>query len=309
MLTLALPGNERFAEALSAKLGGELGCVETRAFPDGESYVRLACNPGGLDVVVVCTLDHPDEKILRLLYTAATARELGARSIGLVAPYLAYMRQDKRFREGEAVTSVHFARLLSQAFDWLVTVDPHLHRYSSLSQIYSIPSLALHAGPPIAAWIGKNVDSPLIVGPDVESEQWVAQVAAEVGAPYRVLTKVRTGDRQVDISLPDLAGVEDRTPVLVDDIVSSGRTMIQAAGRFRECGSAPPVCIVVHALAGAEVMTELLAVARQFVSTNAVPSAYAEIDLCPVVAEGVRSILAERDRGRRDGRDRATKDG
>ena len=68
--------------------------------------------------------------------------------------------------------------------------------------------------------------------------------------------------------------------------------MIQAAGRFRECGSAPPVCIVVHALAGAEVMTELLAVARQFVSTNAVPSAYAEIDLCPVVAEGVRSILA-----------------
>ena len=129
----------------------------------------------------------------------------------------------------------HFAGFVSQSVDWLVTVDPHLHRYSSLSQIYSIPSLALHAGPPIAAWIGKNVDSPLIVGPDVESEQWVAQVAAEVGAPYRVLTKVRTGDRQVDISLPDLASMKTIS-VLVDDIVSSGRTMIQAAGRFRECG-------------------------------------------------------------------------
>jgi ribose-phosphate pyrophosphokinase len=293
-LIFALPGNESFAEGLRATLSGERGSLETRAFPDGESYVRLACDPAGKDVVVVCTLNRPDAKILSLLFVAATARELGARSIGLVAPYLAYMRQDKRFRDGEAVTSVHFARLVSQAFDWLVTVDPHLHRYGSLSEVYSIPSVALHAGAPVASWIRRNVDNPLIVGPDVESEQWVLKVAAEVGAPYRVLTKVRTGDRRVAVSLPDLSGVEHRTPVLVDDILSSGRTMIEACSRFRECGAVPPVCIAVHALAGPEIVTDLLGVARRFVSTNAVPNPYAEIDLATIVAEGVNALLAKR---------------
>ena len=89
-----------------------------------------------------------------LLFAADAARQLGARKVGLVAPYLCYMRQDRSFKPGEAVTSRSFAALLSRACDWLVTVDPHLHRYKSLSEIYAIPARALHAGPAIADWIG-----------------------------------------------------------------------------------------------------------------------------------------------------------
>ncbi|WP_164119514.1 ribose-phosphate pyrophosphokinase-like domain-containing protein, partial [Stenotrophomonas maltophilia] len=85
-------------------------------------------------------LAQPNEKILPLIFAAATARELGAARVGLVAPYLAYMRQDRRFNPGEAVTSRQMAHLVSGAFDWMVTVDPHLHRYSDLSEIYSIPT-------------------------------------------------------------------------------------------------------------------------------------------------------------------------
>jgi ribose-phosphate pyrophosphokinase len=142
-LVIAMPGNERFASEIAAALGTETGQIETRHFPDGESYVRFRSDVRDRELVMVATLDRPDCKYLPLHFAAAAARELGASRVGLVAPYLAYMRQDRRFHEGEAVTSRTFARLLSSAFDWLVTVDPHLHRTGSLSEIYSIPAKAV----------------------------------------------------------------------------------------------------------------------------------------------------------------------
>ncbi len=138
LLFIAMPGNDAMAQSLAKMLDGEIGKVELRDFPDGETYLRFAGDLGGRTLALVCTLDHPNSKILPLLFAAATAREIGAAKVGLVAPYLAYMRQDRRFKPGEAVTSRHVAGLLSDAFDWLVTVDPHLHRYSSLAQIYQI---------------------------------------------------------------------------------------------------------------------------------------------------------------------------
>jgi ribose-phosphate pyrophosphokinase len=196
-----MPGNEDLAGKLAASLGCEVGHVETRQFPDGEIYLRLATNPQGRAVAIVCTLDHPNEKLLSLLFASATARDLKATKVGLVAPYLAYMRQDRRFKPGEAVTSREVARLLSGAFDWLVTVDPHLHRYASLGEIYSIPTRTVQAAPLISQWISANVANALIVGPDSESEQWVSAVAKDSNAPHSVLEQTRSGDRNVEIKL------------------------------------------------------------------------------------------------------------
>src|SRR6266705_4813902 len=144
-LLIPMPGNEAMAHALALSLGTELGRVELHNFPDAETYIRLLSDIDARQIMIVCTLDRPDDKILPLLFLAATARELGAKTIGLVAPYLAYMRQDRRFNPGEAVTSRQVAHLLSEAFDWMVTVDPHLHRYGALGEIYSIPTRAIHA--------------------------------------------------------------------------------------------------------------------------------------------------------------------
>ena len=96
-----------------------------------------------LVAVIVCSLQHADETILPLVFAAGTMRELGATRVGLVAPYLAYMRQDRRFHEGEAVSAVHFATLVSRSVDWMVTVEPHLHRVATLGEIYSIPTDAV----------------------------------------------------------------------------------------------------------------------------------------------------------------------
>ena len=291
LLLLGMPGNEAVAGALAQRLDGEVGALETRAFPDGETYLRFLADPAGRALGFVCTLNRPDEKILPLLFAAATARELGAASIGLVAPYLAYMRQDRRFKRGEAVTSRTFARLLSDAFDWLATTDPHLHRYGSLQEIYRMPTRAVYAAALISRWIRTQVERPLIIGPDRESVQWVSAVAKDAGAPYAVLEKVRRGDREVEISarnLPDLAG---RTPVLVDDIISSGRTMIEAVRLIVARGGAAPVCVAIHGLFADNADVLLAQAGARVVTSNSIPHATNEIDVGELLAGAIGELV------------------
>src|SRR5688572_9594034 len=98
-LLIPLPGNGDLAARIATCLNAELGALETRNFPDGETYLRFCSDCRGRQIVLVCTLDRADPKFLPLVFAATTARQLGAAGIGLVVPYLAYMRQDKRFHE------------------------------------------------------------------------------------------------------------------------------------------------------------------------------------------------------------------
>ena len=291
-VVVAMPGNDAMTQRLAQSLNADIGRIELRAFPDGETYLRFLTDVSGRALVMVCTLDHPNEKILPLLFAAATARELGAASVGLISPYLAYMRQDRRFKPGEAVTSREVARLLSNAFDWLVTVDPHLHRYSALGEIYSIPTRVVHAAPLISEWIRANIANPLIIGPDSESEQWVSAVANDVGAPYCVLEKVRRGDRDVQISLKDIDHWNGRTAVLVDDIISSGRTMIEAVRLLRSRGWTSPVCIAVHGLFADNSDALLVEAGARVITTNSVGHATNEIDIARLLESAIDELAA-----------------
>jgi ribose-phosphate pyrophosphokinase len=289
-LVIAMPGNEAIAQTLARILRAEIGRVELHAFPDGETYLRFASDLSGRILVIVCTLDRPNEKILPSLFAAAAARELGAEKVGLVAPYLAYMRQDRRFKPGEAVTSRAVARLLSNAFDWLVTVDPHLHRYGSLADIYRIPTRVVHAAPLISQWISTHVTKPFVIGPDSESEQWVSVVAKEADAPYAVLEKVRRGDRDVEISDKNLRDLDGRTPVLVDDIISSGRTMIEAVRLIVKRGGAAPVCVAVHGLFADQSDGLLVQAGARVVTSNSIPHGTNGIDVGEILAAAVGEL-------------------
>ncbi len=291
-LLFAFPGNERLAALLAPALNAEIGQAVLRHFPDGEIYWRYDTPVKDRAVVLLCTLDRPDDKALAMLFAAAAARELKAKRVGLIAPYLAYMRQDHRFRPGEAVTSGTFAKLVSGEIDWLVTVDPHLHRRSSLNEIYSVPARALHAAPLIAQWIGDNVENPLLIGPDRESEQWVAAVARGADAPHIVLRKVRRGDRDVEVAVPDLAQWRGRTPVLVDDIISTGQTMIVTLKQLNGKGLAAPVCVGVHGIFAGQAFEELRqAGAARVVTANTIAHSSNGIDISGLLAEGVRALM------------------
>lgn len=291
-VVLAAPGAEVVAAALGRQLDAPVGVVESRRFPDGERYLRLMEDLAETEVIIVACLRDPDPQALDLWFLANTARDLGSRRVGLVAPYLPYMRQDRRFQSGEAVTSRIFARFISQAFDWLVTVDPHLHRFHHLAEIYSIPSVAVASAPAIARWVAESVSLPLIVGPDSESEQWANDVANRVSCPAIVLTKSRLGDRQVEISVPQIGNDKGRQPVLMDDIISSARTMSVAATRVREVFGRPPVCVGVHAVFASDAMQALSAAGvAKVVTCNTLPHETNAIDVSPEIARAVLDLM------------------
>jgi len=289
-LVIAVPGNEAMAKQLVRTLSGDTGTIEMRTFPDGETYLRILSNVAGRSVAIVCTLVRPDDKVLPLIFAATTARELGAAKVGLVAPYLSYMRQDQRFKPGEAVTSRKFAELLSNEFDWLVTVDPHLHRYRSLDAIYGIPTRVAHAAPAISVWVRENVSNAVIIGPDQESEQWVAEIASEANVPFTVLDKTRRGDRDVSISIKNWGPVVGRTPVLVDDIISSGRTMLEAIRVLRERHLPAPICIAVHGVFADQADLLLAQQGVRVVTSNSIIHGSNVIDVAAPIASSVREL-------------------
>jgi ribose-phosphate pyrophosphokinase len=293
-ILFGMPGNEDFARRLAELTGSTFGSIAFRRFPDGESYLRFDTAVEGRPIILVCSLNAPDEKTLPLLFAAQAARELGAARVGLVAPYLAYMRQDKRFHTGEAITSRSYAGILSAALDWMVTVDPHLHRRASMAEIYSIPVSVCHAAPMLADWIKQNIPDALVIGPDVESEQWAGAIAGGANVPQVVLTKTRLGDRDVRIEFPNLERWRGKIPVLVDDIISSGRTMEVAIKQLGELGFAPPICLGVHGLFAEDAYQRLIAAgAARIVSTNTVVHHSNGIDVSNAVAAAIEPFLRD----------------
>lgn len=289
---LAMPGAEDFAARMAGRLGAAHCRLDNRRFPDGETYLRVADAVAGCDLVVVAQLRDPDPQLPGLLFVADTLHELGAASVGLVAPYLPYMRQDKAFQPGEAVTSMSFAKLICNAFTWLVTVDPHLHRHASLAALYGIPTEVVPSAPAIAAWVQAQVVRPHVVGPDDESAQWAAAVADLAGCPYTVLHKQRHGDRDVQLLLPNLGPLQGHTPVLVDDIISSAHTLAQAVQALRASALPAPVCIGVHAVFSGDAEALLRAAgAARVVSCNTLAHTSNGIDVSGAVAEAVRVRL------------------
>lgn len=292
IIIFALPGNEDLAEKVSQHLKAETGKVQIRQFPDGETYVRIQSEVKDKCVVMICTLNQPDAKLLPLYFLSKTTKDLGASCTCLVAPYLAYMRQDKQFNPGEGVTSTYFAGFISGFADTLATVDPHLHRRSSLSEIYTVPNKLIHSASRISKWVSNHITKPVFIGPDSESEQWVSQVAHEAGAPFTVLEKIRHGDRNVEVSVPEVEKFKDHTPVLVDDIISTARTMIETVGHLNNAGMRPPVCIGVHAVFADTAYTDLKnSGVQQIVTCNTIPHETNQIDISELLAVKINELM------------------
>ncbi len=283
-ILFSMPGNEQLAKSISNGINCSMGKFVFHHFPDEESYIKLESDVNGKEAIIVCTLDRPDNKFLPLYFLAEIIRDAGADKITLVTPYLAYMRQDKKFNPGECITSEHFANILSSFIDEVITVDPHLHRISSLDSIYSIPTKVINSTPFISKWIKENISNPILIGPDMESKQWVSRVAKDADAPYVVLVKSRLGDKNVKVSIPHIHKYIDKyTPVIVDDIISTAVTMIKTVEHLKEAGAKPPVCIGIHAVFSGDSFKELNASGvEKIITCNTIPHPTNSIDLSEV---------------------------
>ncbi len=232
---------------LAKELAIPLSAVHVHHFPDGESLVRV--DQPVQTAILYRSLDDPNGKLVELLLAASALRDNGASRIILVAPYLAYMRQDMAFEPGQAVSQRVIGKLLAAHFDALLTVDPHLHRTSSLAEIMpGIEAISISAAPVLAAAL-QGAENPVLVGPDIESRKWVEAIAAPLGFDVLVGSKRRRGDRDVDIVIEDVARVAGRKAVLIDDVISSGATLGQAAHVLLEAGASSVEALATHCLA------------------------------------------------------------
>ncbi|MBI1767178.1 MAG: ribose-phosphate pyrophosphokinase [Bacteroidetes bacterium] len=291
-VVFGFPGNELLVNSISDALNAERGIITIHRFPDEESLVRIEANFAGKEIVVVATLDHPDNKILPLYFLCKKLKAEGAKTLTLIAPYLAYMRQDKSFHLGEIVSSDYFAALLSSFVDRLITVDPHLHRHHSLREIFTIPCHVVHSSSAISSWIRDKVDNPVLIGPDSESRQWVSQVASEIHAPYVILNKERLSDRSVKISFPDAEKYKSFTPVIMDDIISTAHTMIETIHHLKEVNLKPTVCIGVHALFVENAYEQLIHTAANMIATcNTIPHSSNKINVHELIIQELRDTI------------------
>ena len=235
---------QRFAQAADMRSA----VVERHRFPDGELKLRL---PASLPhrVIVYRSLVNPNEKLVELLFVAQTARQLGAGDLTLIAPYLAYMRQDIAFNEGEVVSQKIVGKFLASMFDSIVTVDPHLHRVATLEEAAPVKRPVVLSGAPLLGdYIAKQLPDAFLLGPDSESAQWIASAARAHGFDYAACEKIRRGDRDVTVQLPKDVILRGRAVVILDDVASSGHTLAKAAHAALEAGAASVDVAVTHAL-------------------------------------------------------------
>ena len=286
-MLLAFEDEAGLANELALALDLPLRIINRHRFPDGELRLVLP-KPLPSHVVLLRGLHRPNEKLVELMIAAPAARELGARRLTLVSPYLAYMRQDIEFTPGEAVSQRHIGHLLTQYFDAVVTIDPHLHRIRSLDEV--LPGrrgVCLSAASLLGAWVARQVPAALLVGPDEESAQWVHQAACANGLDCAIGHKVRHGDHDVSLALPDVA-VQGRAVVLLDDLASTGRTLIAAAQALASRGAATVDVAVTHALFVGDALKHLReAGVRHVWSTNCVPHASNVVSVAPLLAQAL----------------------
>jgi ribose-phosphate pyrophosphokinase len=269
----SLPASASDAARLAGRLKLPLHKIDQHFFPDRE--IRVTIGTVSSSAIIYASLDQPNDKLITLLLAAEALRRGGCTRIVLLCPYLCYMRQDTAFREGEAISQKAIGLLLSSVADRVITVDAHLHRTTDIANVFpGIESANLSATSAIAENLrAADIDpATVVIGPDSESSRWAGDLAERLGLGHTVAQKRRHGDRSVEITFDQPGVIAGRPALLIDDIVSSGETMITCAKALAAAGATSIDAIVTHALFPAQLCDDMAqAGIRSIRSTHSVP--------------------------------------
>ncbi|MFH1054160.1 MAG: ribose-phosphate diphosphokinase [Candidatus Woesearchaeota archaeon] len=250
-LVVGFNESRQFAKKLSKKLRVSYLEIIEKRFPDNESYLRFPKNVKGKKLIFVISLNNPDEKIVKLIFSLSTGKDLGAKKQYLVVPYMPYLRQDKRFNQGECISGKAFGELFNNSIDKLYTVDPHLHRFKGLGEVFNCASSNIKGINTISDYILKNFNDAVIIGPDIESLQWVSKLSEKTGFEKVIMLKKRFSSHKVKITTDKSAmkKIEKHKQIIVfDDIISSGTTMINIVKKLKRHGLRNINIICVHGI-------------------------------------------------------------
>ncbi|MEM3137240.1 MAG: ribose-phosphate diphosphokinase [Thermofilaceae archaeon] len=288
---------EHIAVGLAKLLKAELGEVEVTKFPDGETYIRLLPDVKGRRVVYVNTLQpSPNDALTETFLTLDALKDLGAREVHAIIPYMAYARQDERFRPGEAISIATVAKLFkSLELDSIYTVDMHLHRVTDPSRLFGARFRNLTGVLELAKYVKHRSElreNAIVIGPDEEAEQWARIMAEDLNLDYAVLEKKRYSATEVRIEARG-ADVGGKKVIIVDDIISTGGTIIEAAKVLRELGASGVIVTCVHPVLSGNAYAKLQKLdLLDLAGTDAVLSPISHIPIAPAIAEALKNELS-----------------
>ncbi len=293
-LIASMPGSEDIGEKIALALNAAHAVLETKIFPDGESYVRYPIDPGKYDMVIVVQRAYPeqDRRLIKALLAAHAARDLGAKEIHVVLPYLPYARQDRRFREGEVISLKAVLELFRGiGVKSIVAVDVHKPEAFHIENLrcINVEPFREYARAIREVVSGGDV---VLLSPDLGSYWRVRKIAEALNVPFDHLEKSRdrvTGEITIR---PKEIDVKGKFVFIIDDIIATGSTIAEAARILRSRGAAGIGVIATHCLMLGDAEAKLKSAGVEpIICSNTIPTAYSRIDVSGIIAEALKSTL------------------
>ncbi len=257
-----------------------------KRFPDDEFYVRVLDDISGEDVMIVQTA-YPDQKIVELLLMQDAVHDAGAKKITVVLPYFGYSRQDKKFEEGEAISSRAVAQHISMHADCVITVDPHKQH---ILKFFTVPAYSCSAVSTIAQHLKeKNID--FVLAPDKGAKDRAKEAATLIDCEYDYLEKTRIDGTTVKVT-PKKLDARGKHVAIIDDIISTGGTMANSIKQLKKQGAKTVSVACTHGLFVGGAKEKLLSAdCDEIISTDTIETEFSKVSAAGCIAEFLLKTL------------------
>jgi len=315
LLIIGGSASQKLAANVAYELGDWLCPIETKKFPDGERYLRVKGKVDKEAIVIQSTGFPQDENLIELLFLIQNLKDLGVEKIKVVIPYFGYGRQEKRFKEGEAISAQIIANLIESAGASEI-LSLNLHE-DSVREFFNIKSKNLSAMGAIGEYISQIVNDPIIIAPDKGALHFAEEIADILDCSCTYLNKIRLGPDKVETRIADIRCdfpaddpefaklteneknkkrkraniqlVEGKEAIIIDDIIATGGTIVNAIKILKEHGAkSVSVCCVHPVLVNDAVLKIYAAGAKLIAGTDTLKSEVSTISVAKVIADALR---------------------
>ena len=288
-LVISFKDTRELAMSVAKGIGAKYETINLQEFPDGELKMDLNTNPKGKEVVLISSMAlEPNKKIIQTILAGGILKDYGAKKIILVATYFPYLRQDVHFYKYDSFSSRYIAKMFS-LFDKVVTIDPHLHRIKDMKK-WGKNFTHITANELVAKYMkNKFKKNFTVLGPDGESSQWNRPIAKVLGKEVIVLKKHRYNSKKIKVHQEGNKRVEENV-ILVDDIISTGKTLVGAIQLAKKEGGKNFFCIAIHGPLTKEA-AELISKHAKLITSNTIPTKYSKIDVSSIIVDELKKTL------------------
>jgi ribose-phosphate pyrophosphokinase len=287
MLIIGGSASQKLGALIAKELDETLCPLESRKFPDGERYIRIAGEIDSEAVVIQSTGYPQDQNLMELFFILKTLKSLNLKTIKVVIPYFGYGRQEKRFKSGEAISAQIIAEMLEAAGASEV-ISINLHE-DGLCELFNIRAHNLSAMPLLAKYIGERFEDPVIVAPDKGALGFAMEIAGILSCEHDYMEKTRISPEKVETK-PKNLDVKEREAVIIDDIISTGGTIVNASQILRNHGASKIIVSCVHPVLVEDALLKIFSTGvDEVIATDTLQSDVSTISVASLIADFIKN--------------------